>query len=71
MADRDIVDMFLNIILIEEVRHLCGMDISNVRTKEYWERGCLGGWEIWEEKMMVFIDFTYYAFQAVTWNKTI
>ena len=32
MADRDIGEIFLNFMLIEEVRSFCGVDISNVRT---------------------------------------
>ena len=58
---------FLNFMLSKEVRHYCGVDISNAITEEEWENGRIGGWEIWERKMTVLTDFPYHACQAVTW----
>ena len=44
MADRDIGEIFINYMLSEEVRSFCGVDITNVRTEEYWERHRSGSW---------------------------
>ena len=39
MADEYIGKMFLNFMLGEEVRPFYSVDVFNVRTEEYWERG--------------------------------
>ena len=49
----------------------CGVDVSNMRTEEDWERVHLGGWEIWDRRMMVLTYYTYHACQAVIWDNTI
>ena len=61
MADWDIGDMLLNLMLIEEVRlllyfiisqeviPLCGVYVMNVRRQEEWEKDISGGWERWEK----------------------
>ena len=63
--------MLLNFMLSEEVRHLCGVDVSNVKTDNDWERGSLGGWERWDRKIMGQTDYPYHDCQAVRWFKTI
>ena len=44
MAYRDIEDMFLNLMLSEEVRPFCGVDVMNVRTYEEWDKDKSVGW---------------------------
>ena len=53
------------------MRTFCGVYVSNMRTDEDWEIGPLGGWEIWEIKMMGLTDSPYNACQDVTWAKKI
>ena len=36
LADRNIVEIFLNYIMSEEVRTFYGFNITNVRTEEKW-----------------------------------
>ena len=38
IAERYTGEMFLKSMLSEVVRHFCGVDVSNVRTEEEWER---------------------------------
>ena len=38
MVERDIGYMFIKSILSEVARPFCGVDVSNVRTEEEWER---------------------------------
>ena len=49
MADKDIGENI--IMLIEEYRPYCGVDVNQVLTDEVWKRGRLGVWEIWGRKM--------------------
>ena len=63
--------MFLNFIMSEEVRPFCGVDVSNVRTKEGCERGHIGGWGRWGRKMVGLVDSPHHTFQDVTWAKKI
>ena len=44
MAYRDIEDMLLNLMLSEEVRPFCGVDVMNVRTYEEWDKDKSVGW---------------------------
>ena len=71
ILERDTGEMFLNLILSEEVRYFYGVDVTNVRTEEGWDRDRSGGWERWESKMMGLADLHYHAYQAVTWDKRI
>ena len=69
MEDQDIGEIFLTFILSEEVISLCGVDTTNLRTEEEWEKCRSGGWEMWERKMMGLTDSPYHACKAVTWEK--
>ena len=71
MSDRDIGEMFLNFMLSEEVRSFYGVDITNVRTEEEWEKHRSGGWEMWERKMMGLTESHYHTCQTLTWAKRI
>ena len=44
MTDHDIGEMFLNFIFSKEVRSFCGVDVTNLRIEEVWERERIGGW---------------------------
>ena len=48
--------MFLNLILSEEVRPFCGVDVTNVRIYNEWERNRIGRWERLKIKMMGITD---------------
>ena len=69
MEDRDIGEMFLNLMLRKEVMNYCGVDISNDWAEEGWERDRMGGWGIWERNMMGMTNSLYHTCQAVTWSK--
>ena len=47
MADWYIGYMFLNFMLSEKSRQFCGVDVTNIRTEEDWDKNILVGWEIW------------------------
>ena len=36
MADREIGEIYLNLMLSEEMRNFCGVDVYNASTEEVW-----------------------------------
>ena len=52
MACRYIGEMFIKFMLSDEVIPFCGVDVSNMRSKEEWERGHFGRWYRWERNMI-------------------
>ena len=71
ISDRDIREMFLKLMLSEEVRSFCGVDVTNVSTEDKWERHMSGFQERWERNMMGLTDLPYHAFQVVIWANII
>ena len=48
------------------MRPFCGVDIKNVRKKEYCEKARPGGWGKCEIKIMGLVYFPYHTCKAVT-----
>ena len=71
MEDWYIGDILLNFMLSEEVIQFCGLDVMDVRKQEQWEKDIIGGWEIWESKMMELTESPYNMCQAVAWYKSV
>ena len=44
LVDRDIEEMFINFMVIEEFISFWGLYITNFRTEEEWERHSIGVW---------------------------
>ena len=59
-------EMLLNFMLSEEVRPYCGVDINQVRIEEGQQKERIGGWEIWERKIMGIMYSPYNACHEVT-----
>ena len=60
VADRDIGEMFLNFMLSKYVSPYFRVDINNMITEKEWGRCRLGGWGIWESKIMGLADSPYH-----------
>ena len=58
-------------MLSAEVIPLCGLDVTNVRKQEVWEKDISGVWEKWEKKMMGLIDSSYNKCRAVIFNRRV
>ena len=44
MAHRYVREMFLNLILSEEIIPFCGFHVTNFHTEEEWEKDISWGW---------------------------
>ena len=64
--DWEIGEKFPNFMLIEEVRPYCGVDINQVRIEEGQQKERIGGWEIWERKIMGIMYSPYNVCHEVT-----
>ena len=64
-------NFFIYVMLRDEVIPFSGVDVSNMSSKEEWERGNFGRWYRRERNMIGLTDYTYHACQAVIWAKTI
>jgi hypothetical protein len=70
MSDNDVGEMFLNFMLHEEVRELCGVDFTLYFPKEVnEERRVL--WERWSQCAMGLRTSPYQAIQAMMWAKEV
>ena len=70
MSDNDVGEMFLNFMLHEEVRELCGVDFTLYFPKEVnEERRVL--WERWSRCAMGLRTSPYQAIQAMMWAKEV
>jgi hypothetical protein len=65
MSDNDVGEMFLNFILHEDVRRLCGIDLTPYFEKEAKAAGVSKVWERWNRCAMGLRTSPYQAVQAI------
>ena len=46
-----------------------GVDITNSRTEEEWDKDRPNGWEVWESKIIGLANYPYHTCQAMNWSK--
>lgn len=73
MGDMDIGEMFLNFMLHESLRAVCGVDVTFVRSTDpkfkEWEEGCQSNWERWCRTMMGLAPSPFFCIQQTLWGK--
>ncbi len=65
MADNDVGEMFLNFVLHEDIRRLCGIDLTVYFEEEAREKGLTKLWERWNRCAMGLRTSPYQAVQGI------
>jgi hypothetical protein len=67
MSDNDVGEMFLNFMLHEDIRKLCGVDFTLYYPEELESSGLKVIWERWQRCAMGLRTSPYQAIQALLW----